>query len=98
MIRQNKKSDMTNYLIGYDLDRPDLDYGQLINAIKELGNWRHCLDSIWIVRSTLSAGQIRDTLWRHMGNRDRLLVSALSTPVVWHGFDDACSSWLKANL
>jgi len=52
-----------SYLIGYDLNRPrgkDA-YPDLIEAIKGLDNWWHYLDLTWIVKSDLTAVQIRDS-------------------------------------
>lgn len=89
---------MANYLIGYDLDKPDQDYKDLIDAIKKIGNWWHCLDSTWIVQSEMSATALRDTLTAHIGNSDKLLVTTLSGTAAWFGFNDNCSSWLKDNL
>ena len=89
---------MTSYMIGYDLVRPGKDYQNLIEAIKTYGNWWHCLDSTWIVKSNSTAAQIRDHLSHHVDANDRLLVADLSGNAAWRGFDDTCSSWLKNNL
>jgi hypothetical protein len=90
---------MTNYLIGYDLDKPDQDYANLIDAIKTFGNWWHCLDSTWIIQSDRSAIAIRDILARHIGSSDKVLVVTLSRfNAAWTGFDGNCSSWLHNNL
>jgi hypothetical protein len=53
---------MKSYLIGYDLNKTGQDYTTLINKIKTLGTWWHCLDSTWIIKSNSTAVQIRDTL------------------------------------
>ena len=45
---------MGTLLIGYDLDKPDQDYSDLIAAIKKLGAWWHHLDSTWLVKSDLT--------------------------------------------
>ncbi len=91
---------MKTYLISYDLNQPrkETDYPQLIAAIKQLGTWWHCLDSTWIVKSNLSAAQIRDALKPHLDNGDELLVASLTGESAWFGFDAQCSSWLKTNI
>ena len=89
---------MNSYLIGYDLNRPGGNYAELIDAIKLIGTWWHCLDSTWIVKTDLTAVQIRDALSPHIDSSDELLVVKLSGEAAWIGFDDKCSSWLKANL
>ena len=40
---------MALLLIGYDLTRPGQNYPGLIEGIKELGSWWHCLDSTWLL-------------------------------------------------
>lgn len=89
---------MKSYMIGYDLNRPGQDYESLIEAIKGLDDWWHCLDSTWIVRSSLTVVQIRDLLSPHIDSNDELLVALLSGEAAWTGFDDECASWLTKNL
>ncbi len=89
---------MTTYLITYDLNRPGQNYNELFEAIKAVGTWWHCLDSTWIVKSNLTAVQVRDSLSPKIDNNDSLLVVALSGAGAWTGFSDECSTWLKNNL
>lgn len=89
---------MATYLIGYDLNRPGQNYNELFEAIKAIGSWWHCLDSTWLVKSTLTAAQIRDIISPHMDGNDRLLVAAMSGEAAWVGFSQDCSEWLKKNL
>lgn len=91
---------MTTMLIGYDLVRKDgMDYTKLEDAIKALGNWWHCLDSTWLVTTTLTEVQVRDYLQTHIGQSDRLLVLTPARPSgAWYGFNDNCSNWIKGNL
>lgn len=89
-----------SYLIGYDLNRPrgkDA-YPDLIEAIKGLDNWWHHLDSTWVVKSNLTAVQIRDRLTPHVDSGDELLVVTLTGEAAWLGFNITGSSWLKDNL
>ena len=56
---------MKSYLIGYDLNKQGQDYETLIEHIKKLGTWWHCLDSTWIIKTDKSASDIRDALtWK----------------------------------
>lgn len=91
---------MATYLIGYDLKRPGQNYAGLEKKIEAIGNWWHCLDSTWIVKTNLTAVQIRDTLAgkNSVDWNDRLLVVALTEEAAWQGFNDKCSSWLSNNL
>ena len=39
------------FLITYDLKDPRKDYSKLYNAIKNEGEWRHELESTWLVKT-----------------------------------------------
>lgn len=89
---------MKTYLIGYDLNKSGQDYTGLIENIKSLGNWWHCLDSTFLIKSNLTAVQIRDFLKQYIDNNDELFVGHLSGEAAWAGFNVDCSHWLKENL
>lgn len=89
---------MKTYLIGYDLNKTGQDYETLIEQIKKLGIWWHHLDSTWIIKSDLTAAQIRDILESYVDNNDELLVAKLSGEAAWKGFNEKGSKWLKDNL
>lgn len=69
---------MKPYLITYDLIAPGRNYGNLFAAIRSLGT--HCkpLLSTWVVRSNLTAAQIRDKLQHHVDSNDKVLVTPIS--------------------
>ena len=89
---------MKSYLIGYDLNKSGQDYSSLIEQIKKLGTWWHCLDSTWVIKTNSSAQQIRDFLRKYIDSNDELLVVHLSGEAAWAGFKKECSEWLKNNL
>lgn len=90
---------MKTYLIGYDLNKLDKDYEGLINKIKDIVSyWWHHLDSTWIVKSDLSAAEIRNLLAPLIDSNDELLVVRLSGEGAWTGFNEKGSKWLKDNL
>lgn len=89
---------MNSYLVGYDLNKTGKDYNSLIAGIKKLGTWWHCLDSTWIVKSSLTAVQIRDSLKPLIDSNDELLVARLGGGAAWTGFSKECSDWLTNNL
>ena len=88
---------MASYLITYDLNSPGQNYNDLYTVIKGLGTWWHCLDSTWIIKSNLTAVQIRDSLSAKIDKNDSLLVASISS-AAWKGFSADCSDWLKKNL
>jgi len=87
-----------NYLIGYDLNKSGQDYSTLINKIKELGTWWHCLDSTFIIKTAYSAVEIRNYLQNYIDSNDELLVVGLTAEAAWAGFDKNCSDWLLNNI
>ena len=89
---------MNTLLVSYDLYKPGQGYQVLYETLKSFGTWWHCLDSVWIVRTSYSATQVRDQLAHHIDNNDRLLVVSLTGQSGWSGFDPKCSTWLKENL
>ncbi len=89
---------MASLMIGYDLNRPGKNYPELIEAIKAIGSWWHCLDSTWIVKTEQTAAQIRDRLRPHIDTNDELLVAKLTGEGAWAGFDNQCATWLTNNL
>lgn len=91
---------MTIYVIGYDIHPSQgQTYDALEKAIQSFPDWWHCLDSTWLVKSDLSATQVRDKVWKSMYDNDRLLVVAYAPHNSdWIGFDAECSNWLKANM
>jgi hypothetical protein len=88
---------MAAYMIGYDLIKRK-DYPELIDAIKRLGKWWHCLDSTWIVVHPGPSTSIRNALKPHIDGDDRLLVAKLSGEAAWAHFDKECADWLVNNL
>ncbi|MCA3761421.1 MAG: SinR family protein [Cutibacterium sp.] len=89
---------MPTYVIGYDLNTPGQDYGELFEAIKSYGLWWHHLDSTWIIRTERSAVEVRDHLKRFIDKNDKLLVAKLTSEAAWTGINQKGSKWLKDYL
>lgn len=89
---------MKTFLIGYDLNQAGQDYNTLIEKIKDLGTWWHCLDSTWIIKSNSTAVDIRDHLRQFIDGNDEILVVKLTGDAAWYGFSAEGSNWLKQNL
>jgi hypothetical protein len=85
-------------LISYDLRKPGRDYSSLYAAIESIGSTRwHCLESVWLVRTPLSSGQVRDRIQLHLDANDKLLVASLGSDWATVGFDTRCNQWLRDN-
>ena len=92
---------MRTYLVGYDLNRPRGNdaYTDLIKAIKDLANgWWHHLDSTWIVKTNLSAVQIRDMLTPHIDKGDELLIVRLTGEWASWGLNESANTWLHGYM
>ena len=87
---------MKTYLITYDLSKPGQAYTDLIKEIKSVANgyWHH-LQSVWIIRSNLSAAQIRDRLRLHLDANDELLVAGLNGTWATKGLSTEANQWLQ---
>lgn len=86
------------YMVSYDLMMPGQNYDDLINELKAFPNWCHCLDSTWVIKSSLPASQVRDKLKPHLDSNDKLIVAKLSGEAAWAGFSMEVADWLRANL
>jgi hypothetical protein len=90
---------MKTFVISYDLHK----LGQRYAALKKLiesqygGSW-HCLESLYIVKSTSTPGQIAQSLSPALDANDELLVYEV-VPGAWasYGFSGPCLTWLQNN-
>ncbi len=90
---------MNTILVGYDLNKPGKDYATLIARLKSYGTWWHHLDSTWLLKTSLTAVQVRDQLKLLMDSSDELLViNVTGDAAAWNGFNQKGSDWLKQNL
>jgi hypothetical protein len=89
---------MTTYFISYDLRAPGRNYSPVHNYLQSFANWAKPLESVYIVRSTLTAAQIRDALQQKVDGNDRVLVMQTSL-TAWAGFNLAKEvvAWLQAH-
>lgn len=89
---------MKTYLISYDLITPGRDYADLYKKIKSYPKWAHPLESVWVLKTTKSAVEIRDDLKVELDSNDKLLVLKLEGEGAWRNLTDKLSAWLKENL
>jgi len=66
---------MPLFLITYDLIRPEKDYPDLINTLRNMGA-RRVLHSTWMIRSAVQGSDVFDRIWigGSLDKKDRLLV------------------------
>jgi hypothetical protein len=89
---------MSVQLITYDLRRPGQDYSGLHSAIRTLGAWWHCVESVWVVKTPLGSAQVLDRLRSHIDANDSLVVTALGGDWATIGLTDDCANWFRTNL
>lgn len=81
-------------LITYDLNKPHKDYPKLFEGIRSYGSYAHALDSVWLVKTDSTVGQIRDHLKQFIDSNDQLKVVRVSD---WATFNlsKEVTDWLK---
>jgi hypothetical protein len=97
LLKQDHRSTV---LIAYDIHPGQRsEYHDLAEAIQSLGAWWHHLETVWIVRSDKTPGEIRDKLALYMGADDQILVVDITrSGTEWAGINEAGNSWLKGNI
>ncbi len=90
---------MATMLVGYDLTGPAQRYVALFAKLKSFGTWWHGLDSTWLVKTELTATELRDALKGFIDAKDALLVLDVSNDAAaWVGLPEPAGDWLSANV
>jgi hypothetical protein len=85
---------MNTIQINYDLVAPGRNYQPVYDYIKSFGVWAHPLQSMWLIRTSRSAKQIRDELKRLVDRNDEVLVFNVTGDAWASNFDDAHIQWM----
>lgn len=83
---------MAHYIVVYDLRKPGKDYTELINALRSLPHF-HAQQSVWFVRWSQGAVELRDKLRQHIDTNDMLFVAQFGDWATINMRDAA--NWLK---
>jgi hypothetical protein len=92
---------MATLLIGYDLDKPGQNYQRLYDEIKLIDpTYWHCLDSTWLVNTSLAPLEVTNRLLKHMDGNDKLLVTRVRQNETAYGgaMPDQCVNWLETRM
>ncbi len=85
-----------NLHISYDLYQPGQNYEAVIGAIKNLGDWANIHKSFWYVKSTLTAAQACDAVWKVCDANDKLyVVDASNNTAAWHNLSDDRAKFIR---
>lgn len=90
---------MNTYLISYDLIRPGKDYSQLIAHLKTYSKWARPVESVWLIKDSATAEQIRNAARAHMDTNDKMLViDVTKRAAAWVNLSLEVSNWIHAEL
>ena len=92
---------MKTFIISYDLGIPEnrSSYINIADGIKKLYSpWAKPLQSVWIIKSNKTAGQIRDDLSRYLDNNDKLLVIEVVKHWGTYNISKEVTDWMKNNI
>lgn len=85
-----------NLFISYDLYKPEQNYEAVAKAIKQLGAWAKVQKSFWYARSTYTATQAAEHVWRSMDANDTLIVvDATNNAAFWYNLSPEASVFLQ---
>lgn len=64
------------FLVTYDLKKPGQNYSDLYDAIKNLGEWQHPLESTWAIKTgtSVSADTLYERLRPYIDDNDFLFI------------------------
>lgn len=90
---------MNTILISYDLKKPGKDYQNLWDHLKSYGIWARPLESVWLIKTSLSAEGVRNAALQHIDVNDKILmVDVTSKTSAWKNMTTEVSDWIKNNL
>lgn len=86
-------------LVSYDLMAPGKNYENLISFLKTFYSWAKPLESVWLIKTSSTAEQVRDELLNHVDKNDELVViDVTKKSAAWFNLGDKVSDWIKNNL
>ena len=92
-----RKDKMSSKIIEYDLRMSGRNYDALFEVIKGYDAWARVTESTWIVKSSFTCSQIRNSLLSIVDSNDRIFVAELTGTAAWANV--ICGSEkLKQNL
>ena len=90
---------MNTHILSYDLVRPGKDYSNLITHLKSYTKWAKPLESVWLLKTSLTAEQVRNAAMTHVDTNDKLIViDVTSRPAAWFKLPADVSAWIKSSL
>ena len=90
---------MNTYIISYDLIRPEKDYARLITHLNGYAKWARPLESVWLIKSSLTAEQVRNAARAHLDANDKMVViDVTKRAAAWVNLSQEVSTWIHEEL
>lgn len=85
------------YIISYDLKNPGQKYKDVFEVIKQFGACIKILDSVWLVRTSLTPNEMVDKIHNAADNNDHIFVTEISKK--YQGWlDEESWEFIKKNI
>lgn len=90
---------MPVHWVNYDLNKKGQDYAKLIDYLKSHQSWAKPLKSSFFVKTSLTAGQLRDGIKKYIdANDDIVVVTVTGESWATYGISSKVTEWMKKNL
>lgn len=91
---------MHTILVSYDLRSPGKDYSRLWEHLRSYSTRCKPLESLWLVKTSKTATEVRDAAKQHIDINDKLLViDVTGDAAAWTTtLPSEVSDWIKSNL
>ncbi len=91
---------MAVYLISYDLVAPGRHYPQVHAAIKAINpqGWAKPLESVWLVKTNLSAEEVREAVKKGADANDKILVIGVTGQAAGYRLPEDVWKWINDNV
>lgn len=90
---------MRTILASYDLISPGKDYSRLWDHLRAYSDYRKPLESLWLLKTTKTATEVRDGMKQHVDSNDKLFVVDITgDATAWKSLPDEIANWIKQNL
>jgi hypothetical protein len=83
-------------MVSYDLSQPQRNYAKLKAFLRSHGYYAHVLESVWYVKSGLTAYALAQEILEYVDSDDHFVVSPVAGGSAWYNLDPEVSDWLKS--
>jgi hypothetical protein len=89
---------MNTIQINYDLVAPGRNYDRLFDYIKSHGTYAKPLKSMWFIRTTKTATQVRDEIQQQVDSNDQVVVVDVTDCMWATTFSDGHTQWMHSQM